>query len=114
MTSREALEYLFGLALFNADKEQHKKCREANKIIYEDLKDYEELKKLMETSIQEIMKKSKVLEILKRTKIDLWDFKRDTEYVDYEYYSKHYRKYSLEMLSREEFNMLKEWLENDK
>lgn len=45
MNSKEALEYLFGLALFNADKEQHKKCREANKIIQEDLEILEIIKK---------------------------------------------------------------------
>ena len=46
--SKEALEYLFGLALFYADEEQHKKCREANKIIYEDLKKLEKYEKIYE------------------------------------------------------------------
>lgn len=45
MTSKEALEYLFGLALFNVDDEQHKKCREANKIIQKDLEILEIIKK---------------------------------------------------------------------
>ena len=68
-----------------------------------------------------IKKDLEILEILKRNKLDLWDFKQDIVDFDeslytktaYEWYSMHYREFSLEMLSQEEFDLIKEWLENE-
>ena len=67
---------------------------------------------------EEIERKLDILDILKRTKLDLWDFKQDIDNYDellygrtaYEWYSMHYGNFSLELLSQEEFNLIKEWL----
>lgn len=72
--------------------------------------------------MKQLKKQDKILEILKRTKLDLWNFNLDTDNFDecrfgrteYEWYSMHYCEFSLEKLSQEEFDLLKKWLNNDK
>lgn len=90
--------------------------------LVKDLEELEELKVLMGTPIQDIMKRLKILEILKRTKLDLWDFKHDienfkkcvSERTPYEWYSMHYMEFSREILSEKEFDLVWEWLEDGK
>lgn len=96
------------------------------------IKDLEQ-KELLETELKlekdkvkyvmkQLKKQDKILEILKRTKLDLWDFKYDIVDFDehlygrdaYEWYSLHYMEFSREILSQEEFNLIVRWLKNGK
>lgn len=81
----------------------------------------EELMDFIKDLREENRKQQEILDILKRTKLDLWDFKHNMEasidrLVDrtpYEWYSMHYMEFSREMLSQEEFDLVWEWL-NDR
>lgn len=85
MKDREALEYLFGLALFNADEEQHKKCREANKLIQEDL---EKLQRLREKDVAEMQFDASVYSLnnigmeYTRLKLENEKLKKDLEILE--------------------------------
>ena len=134
MTSKEALEIIEtynywqggadtmgNICIHPSYLKARKNYDEAKSIIEKDLEELKELKIIMGTPIQDIMKKLKVLEILKRTKLDVWnfyhnikDFDKSTYGItDYEWYSRHYRGFSLEKLNQKEFNLMKEWLDGN-
>ena len=103
LSSKEALEGLID-AYISWRAYQTRECIENDYRYKKLLKDLDRLEEL-----------EKVIEILKDKKVNLfhiWIFN------DYEQYKEHYpfAEYSAEedMLNAEEFDLLKEWLENDK
>jgi len=82
--------------------------------IFKDLEDYEELKKIMGTPIQDIMKRLKILEILKEHIAFKLDERQCDKYL-IQMASKDTGNYTYIRLYEEEvMKLLKEWLENDK
>ena len=66
MTSKEKLDYMYGVAICGSGLgETADKVREYYNKIADDLEEYEELKKIMGTPIQELMKQLKELKTVK-------------------------------------------------
>lgn len=92
MTSKENIE-----RIDNAIKEHlSEQCYMIWNSIKKDLEDYEELKKVMGTPIQEIMKRLKVLEILKRVIF----LTNNSYYIQ-----------TKKRLNEEDYKLIKEWLD---
>lgn len=102
MENKEALEYLK-----NHNKYYEPVNREAFRVIEASLQELEELKKIMGTPIQDIMKRLKILEILKKN-IEIVD----TDFVDED--GDDIFKIQLKPLNSSNQRIIEEWLGNDK
>jgi len=73
-------------------------------------------KEQVEKDFALIRKELKALEILKNKKLNLFEFYLDfiEDNENYEYYQCHYARYHLEMLTQEEFDLLKEVLKDER
>lgn len=95
--------------------EAYHKTRPELELIKKDLEELEELKKIMGTPIQDIMKKLKVLNILQMAAVRDELFKLDDDGVGkkHSYVLVDYDSYHASYLTPDEYKLIKEWLGNE-
>ena len=102
MTSKESLDYMYGVAICGSGLgETADKVRECYNDIVDELDILKEYRKIMGTPIQEIMKRLKVLELLKR-------YYRIGETIDEDFLV------LKKPIPIEDADKIEEWLKNDK
>lgn len=106
MEDKEALEYLR-----NHTKYYEPVNREAFRVIEKSLDELEELKKLMGTPIQDIMKRLKILEEIRNSfKVE----KEETINKNYYWLIGKKKPHYSYMITKEQYDKWNRWLENDR